>query len=127
VHEFVLMPNHFHLLLTVPPGTAIERAVQLVKGKSAYRLSHELGWKTQVWQRGFTDHQITDPEDYIQHREYIHQNPVKRGLAASAEQYRFCSAYPGYRLDPRASSAAKAGCLWLLRHEWNSCPYSGSA
>lgn len=100
VHEFVLMPNHFHLLLTVPAGVTIERAVQLIKGKSAYRLSHELGWRLQVWQRGFTDHHITDVRDYARHCDYIMRNAVRRRLAASAADYRFCSAYPGYRLDP---------------------------
>jgi putative transposase len=30
LHEFVVMPNHFHLLIT--PGETLERALQLVKG-----------------------------------------------------------------------------------------------
>lgn len=28
LHEFVVMPDHFHLLITVESGTTIERAVQ---------------------------------------------------------------------------------------------------
>ena len=33
VHEFVVMRNHVHVLLTVPAGMTIEKAVQLIKGK----------------------------------------------------------------------------------------------
>ena len=35
-------------------------------------------------QRGFTDHRVRDAEDYESHRDYIHQNPVKRGLVERA-------------------------------------------
>jgi REP-associated tyrosine transposase len=32
LHEFVVMPEHFHLLITVGADMTIERAMQLVKG-----------------------------------------------------------------------------------------------
>ena len=32
LHAFVVMPNHIHLLLTVPEGLTLERVVQLIKG-----------------------------------------------------------------------------------------------
>jgi putative transposase len=53
LHDFVIMPNHIHLLLTVPDGMAIEKAVQLVKGRFSYRLKKELGFQGEVWQPGF--------------------------------------------------------------------------
>jgi putative transposase len=37
LHEFVVMPDHFHLLLTVDSGMTIEKAVQFVKGGFAFR------------------------------------------------------------------------------------------
>jgi REP element-mobilizing transposase RayT len=43
LHEFVVMPDHFHLLLTVECGMTIERAVQFVKGGFAFRAGRELG------------------------------------------------------------------------------------
>ncbi|MGC1372214.1 MAG: transposase [Candidatus Sulfotelmatobacter sp.] len=37
LHEFVVMPDHFHLLLTVGSELTIERAVQFIKGGFAFR------------------------------------------------------------------------------------------
>ncbi|MGP8224916.1 MAG: REP-associated tyrosine transposase [Terracidiphilus sp.] len=98
LHEFVLMPDHFHLLMT--PIIALERAVQLIKGGFSFRAKKELGSNMEIWQRGFSDHRIRDAEDYDKHLQYIHLNPVKKHLCASPAGYRYSSAYPGWKLDP---------------------------
>jgi putative transposase len=105
LHAFVLMPEHIHLLLTPAPDVTIERAVQLIKGGYSHALGAEIGRKAEVWQRGFTDHRIRDEQDFLHHREYIHQNPVARRLVASAPEYRYCSAFPGFKLDSWPSAA----------------------
>ena len=109
LHAFVLMPDHVHLLLTPAPEITLERSLQLIKGGYSHAFGVEFG-NTEIWQRGFTDHRIRDVRDFEQHREYIHENPVKRGLVARADQYRLSSAYPGYKLDapPPAAKAAVA-------------------
>ncbi len=99
LHEFVVMPNHIHVLLT-PNGITLERAVQLMKGGFSYYVSHELGKSFEVWQRGFSDHRIRDGQDYRIHVQYIHSNPVRRGLVEVAETFAFSSAYEGFELDP---------------------------
>jgi putative transposase len=38
IHDFVIMPNHIHLLIRVNGATTIERALQLIKGGFSYRL-----------------------------------------------------------------------------------------
>jgi putative transposase len=87
LHEFVIMPDHVHLLMTLPVEMTIEKAMQLIKGGFSYRLKKELGYQGEVWQRGFSEARIDDARSFIQHREYIVQNPVKAGLAETAEQY----------------------------------------
>ncbi|MGA3332921.1 MAG: transposase [Terracidiphilus sp.] len=98
LHEFVLMPDHFHLLIT--PQTSLERAVQFIKGGFSHRAKTELGSNMEIWRRGFADHRIRNAEDYDLHVHYIHLNPVKRGLCDSAGAYPYSSAYPGWKLDP---------------------------
>lgn len=98
LHEFVLMPDHFHLLVT--PSIALERAIQLIKGGISYRAKKELGSNMEVWRRGFADHRIRDAEDYDKHLHYIQLNPVKKHLCTSSAEYRYSSAYPGWKLDP---------------------------
>jgi len=99
VHEFVVMPNHIHLLLTPTHGTTIERAMQLVKGGFSYRAREILG-RSEIWQRGYVDHRIRDSVDYERHRLYVHQNPIRRFLCESPEEYPYSSARPGFDLDP---------------------------
>jgi len=90
LHDFVVMPDHVHLLLTVFDEMTIEKAMQLIKGRFSHRLSHELGYKGEVWQRGFTEEQVINKESLEAHRAYIVNNPVKAGLAASPDEYPFC-------------------------------------
>ena len=104
LHAFVLMPEHVHLLLTPANGVTLERAIQFIKGGYSYAFGREFGGQ-EIWQRGFTDHRIRDAEDFDRHRDYIHQNPVKRRLVESAMEYRYCSAYPGFKVDEHTSSA----------------------
>jgi putative transposase len=97
LHEFVVMPDHFHLLVT--PLESLERAMQLIKGGFSFRAKRELGFTHDIWQPSYYDRRVRDAEEYFAFREYIRQNPVKRGLAANAEGYRFSSAWPGLMLD----------------------------
>jgi len=81
VHDFVVMRNHVHLLLTVDGTMTIEKAMQLIKGNFSYRAKKELGFMGEVWQRGFSDVRITHEASFSAHQEYIYNNPVTAGLA----------------------------------------------
>ena len=97
LHEYVVMPDHFHVLIT--PTVALERAVQFVKGGFSFRAKRELESSVEVWQRGFSDHRIRDAEDYAQHVEYIFRNPVGRKLVELPECYPYCSRFPASEKD----------------------------
>jgi putative transposase len=109
LHAFVLMPEHFHLLLT-PTEIALERVMQFVKGGYSHAVKERLGNGIEIWERGFTDHRIGDAEDCEHYQIYIHQNPVERKLVAQPSEFRYCSAFPGFKLDTWPS-AAEAGLL----------------
>jgi putative transposase len=98
LHEFVIMPDHIHVLLT--PIASLEKAVQFIKGGFSYRAKTELGSNLEVWQKGFSDHRIRDASDYRSHQVYIQQNPVRKHLCERAEEYPYSSAKPGFELDP---------------------------
>jgi putative transposase len=100
LHAYVVMPDHFHLLVTVGSDMTIERTVQLVKGGFAFRAGKDLGLKAPVWQKGFSEVRVFDWNMFQNQRDYIHNNPVRAKLAASAEQYPYGSAYDPSDLDP---------------------------
>jgi putative transposase len=100
LREFVVMPDHFHLLLTVDCNLTIERAVQFIKGGFAFRAGRELSFKAPVWQRGFSEVRIRDLEAFQNVSEYIRNNPVKRRLVLDPVEFSYSSAFPGFVLDP---------------------------
>jgi putative transposase len=100
LHEFVLMRDHFHLLLTIGPEMTVESAMQFIKGGFSFRAGRELDFHGAVWQRGFSEVRILDEASYRAHVEYIRDNPVRAHLADAPERYPYCSAFPGYILDP---------------------------
>lgn len=114
LHEFVLMPDHFHLLLTPEQGIALERAMQLIKGGSSRRIGKELGYEFPIWQTGFSDHRIRSQDDFTRYKKYISSNPVKKELVQDPAAYPFCSCYAELSslMDPwprqTLTSAAKA-------------------
>jgi len=109
LHEFVVMPDHFHLLIT--PQQSLERAMQLIKGGFSFRVKRELGFRREIWQPSFYDRRVRDAEEYFAFREYIRQNPLKRGLALKAEDYRYSSAWPGLVQDVAPQRLKPADCL----------------
>jgi putative transposase len=92
LHEFVIMPDHLHLLITPALDVSLERAVQFIKGNFSHRLGKE--GKMKVWQESFTNHRVRDAEDYEKHRSYIQLNPVRAGLVNP-----YSAARASFRLD----------------------------
>jgi putative transposase len=97
LHEYVLMPEHFHILIA--PSVTLERAMQFIKGGFSYRVKKELQSSMEVWQTGFSDHRIRDAHDYQIHVEYIYRNPIGRNLVEVAAEYPYCSAFPSSEKD----------------------------
>ena len=99
LHDFVIMPDHFHVLITLGQEISVERAVQFIKGGFAFRAGKELGFNPPVWQRGFSEVRIFDAAGFARVREYIAQNPVKLGLAITSARYEYSSASSEFDLD----------------------------
>jgi putative transposase len=105
VHDFVVMPDHVHLLISVSGDISIEKAMQFIKGAFSYRVKKELGYAGEVWQRGFSEVRVDGRQSFERHREYIAQNPVRAGLARPGESYPWCFE----TLRAKKDAGAKAG------------------
>jgi len=88
LHAYVVMPDHVHLILT-PQSITLEQAVALIKDGFAYRLDAE----RPVWEDGFTGYSVANIHDLEVVRAYLHQLPVRAGMAAAVELYPHSSAY----------------------------------
>ena len=99
LHSFVIMPDHLHLLLTPGPETSLEKAMQLIKGRSSHRIHKERGGKMEIWQVGFHDWTIRDLDDWKAKAKYIQMNPVKARLCERVEDWVYSSANQKFCLD----------------------------
>ncbi|MCK9376060.1 MAG: transposase [Syntrophobacterales bacterium] len=93
INAWVLLPEHLHAIWTLPEGdTDYSKRWGLIKAKFSkeskllFHEEHSLTpsrnkrRETTIWQRRFWEHSIRDDEDFRNHIDYIHYNPVKHGL-----------------------------------------------
>ena len=88
LHAFVIMPDHFHAILTPAPDVSLEKAMQYIKGGFSFRLKSKLD----VWMRGFNESQILSADKFQAAVRYIENNPVRRSLTTAPQQYPYSSA-----------------------------------
>ncbi len=89
VYVYCLMPDHLHLLISpANSGISISRFIGGFKSKTT-RLGWEKGIK-KLWQERFYDHILRRNEDIEEIAQYILNNPVRKGMVESYEDYEFC-------------------------------------
>jgi len=101
---FVVMPSHFHWVFR-PLDTWVrslgegankrrprERIMHSLKTKTAWECNQMLKTSGAFWQDESYDHCVRDEEELYRIIEYVENNPVKAGLVAKAEDWRFSSA-----------------------------------
>lgn len=90
IDNYVIMPNHVHLLLTLcgrdgaprssPPTNTLSNFVTALK-----KFTNK-AYGENIWQRSFHDHIIRDQKDYNARWQYIDENP-KKWLMGKDEYY----------------------------------------
>jgi putative transposase len=84
---YVVMPEHVHLLVSEPctatPSTVLQALKQTVS--RALRLNRTDTGLPAFWQRRFYDFNVWSTEKIFKKLEYMHENPVKRGLVLNAK------------------------------------------
>jgi putative transposase len=109
---YVVMPEHFHLLMSEPQVGTPSTAMQSVKQRFAQRVvprqrqrrpagirplqtaqgaGHPMSKSMPIWQPRFYDFNVWTEDKRIEKLRYMHRNPVNRGLVVEAEQWRWSS------------------------------------
>ena len=85
---WVVLPDHLHAVLTLPPGDAnfglrwrlIKSGFSRALPKTEYRsVVRKNAGERGIWQRHYWEHLIRDDADYQRHVDYVHMNPMKHG------------------------------------------------
>jgi putative transposase len=101
---YVAMPEHIHLLISEPQEKNPSTVMQALKLGFARRVLAEARRKRNpaqdrlfdyvprhIWQKRFYDFNVWTERKRIEKLRYMHRNPVKRGLVASPELWKWSS------------------------------------
>ena len=94
VHAAVVMPDHVHcvmqpLLDNAGITIALPVILRKLKGRSARFINLALGRRGHVWLNESHDHQLRSEESLMEKIDYVLQNPVRKGLTKTPDDYRW--------------------------------------
>jgi putative transposase len=113
IDGWVVLPNHYHILSSVPTLDAISAALKLLHGRTSrkWNLEEGLTGQRRVWYK-FSDRGIRDETHYFRALNYIHYNPVKHHYAEDVYGWQWSSLFLYYE---------ERGREWL-REIWQAHP-----
>lgn len=78
--DYVVMPNHVHVLVAFPAEEAMLNQCESWKHYTAQRINKILRRRGRFWQQDAFDHLVRSPEEFERLRQYIADNPVASRL-----------------------------------------------
>jgi len=100
IDAIVILPDHFHLLMTLPDGDQdYSKRLGVIKAKfsslrppNATRTAVSIRrHESENWQPRFWEHEVRDEDEAAAFADYIHYNPVKHGLVKCPHDWRWSS------------------------------------
>jgi putative transposase len=91
VHAYVLMTNHIHLLLTPAAGDAISRLFQACGRQYVGDINHTYRRRGTLWEGRHKEIIVESTAYVLTCMRYIELNPVRAGMVARPEDYRWSS------------------------------------
>ncbi len=86
---YVVMPEHFHLLVSEPARGTLSTVMQVLKQRASRKIEKEVA--ARFWQVRFYDFNVWTAKKETEKLKYIHRNPVTRGLVSLPEKWRWSS------------------------------------
>ena len=91
IYGYVVMPEHVHLLFSEPQRQTLADAMHFQKLSFAKRFARRSNSSGPFWQARGYDRNVRNAREFAVKLDYIHQNPVKRGLVKAAEDWKWSS------------------------------------
>lgn len=83
---WVVMPDHFHWLLTLQQGS-LDELMCRTKSLSSRAINQAIGRTGSRWQQGYHDHALRHDEDIKHVARYVIANPLRAGLVKRVGDY----------------------------------------
>ena len=92
IYGYVVMPEHVHLLVSEPQRRTLADAMHDLKLSFTKRLHRETCMEPgPFWQARGYDRNVRTAKEFTVKLDYIHQNPLKRGLVKAPEEWKWSS------------------------------------
>jgi putative transposase len=91
LHGYVVMPDHYHVVLTLAEGLSLSDLIRRIHSAFARTAKRALGTTEGIWQERFYDHVVRGHEDRMAQVDYLHGNPVRAGLVEEPLTYPWSS------------------------------------
>jgi putative transposase len=103
LEAWAVFANHYHFVAQSPENAGtLRQFLRHLHGDTARAVNQlDTSPGRQVWQN-FWDTRLTFEHSYLARLNYVHQNPVRHGFVAVANQYPWCSAAWFERVTPAA-------------------------
>lgn len=92
IWAYCLMPNHVHVVAVPQQEQGLAKLFGVTHHRYALRVNAEQGWRGHLWQARFSSF-VMDEAHLLAVVRYIELNPVRAGLCARAEDWRWSSVH----------------------------------
>jgi len=75
IYDFVVMPNHVHLLVEVHDGWDLRKLLHSWKGYMSREIHRRMNQSGTLWQHEYYDHLVRNETQFIRIQKYIRENP----------------------------------------------------
>lgn len=99
---YSILPDHCHFLIMPSLKKNISEIIKAIKGYSSRLINKQYTQQQKIWQHQFLDHIIRKDEDYMNHINYIHNNPIKHKLVNQPSDYKWSSYNCYHHISPIA-------------------------
>ena len=96
---YVVMPDHLHFVMMLGSGFTLSGIMDSLKSYTARWINAQLRRRGALWQEQYHDHVVRTPRSYRAKLQYVHANPVRRGLVKNPDEYPFSTAHPQNQAD----------------------------
>jgi len=93
---FVIMPDHYHIVIILNAQNTLSAEMKSMGSFTSREINKALGRTGQLWKKGYYDRAIRKTEDIKEIFDYIHNNPVRKGLVDHPDKWPYSSMNPRY-------------------------------
>lgn len=89
VHAFVLMDNHYHMIVTTNEDHTLDKVMCVFQTSISRTVNHISGRTNHVFGGPYKGSLIKSEEHYFNIYKYVYRNPIQAGLVLDVKDYKY--------------------------------------